>query len=155
MVAGAGKGHSEQHRIKAGEPVLVHVREHAAQPCGQNTVAVIQEQVTGHQCHAGVNQGGHVADAENLRTLDVKVFRQQHNADANNVHRNHQAHSQLQGIHHVAGHVAGKEEANHCPGVNVAIGVLHGEHLGNGVQAGQKHETKEEIHEEGNAENLP
>ena len=154
MVAGAGEGHGEQHCIEAGEPVLVHVREDLRQPGGEDAVGIVQEQVARHQRHAGVDQRGHVAQAEDLRALDVEVLRQQHDGDAHNVHRDHQAQRQLQGVPHEAGHVACEEEADHREGVDVAAGVPGGEDLCQGVQAGQQHEPEEQVHEERRTEGL-
>ena len=147
VVGRTGKGHGEQHRVKARKPVAVHIGKHVVKPGGQNAVAVIKEQITRHQGDAGVDQRGHVAQAQDLRALDVEVFRQKHNAHAHDVHRHHQAQRQLEGIPHVLGHVARKEKADDSQRVGDTVGVFHGKDLRQRVQARQQHEAKKQIHE--------
>ena len=154
VVAGAGEGHGEEHGVEPGEPVGVHAREGVDQQGGDDAVAVVEEQVAGHQGHAGVDEGGHIAQAEDPRTLDVKVLRQKHGGHAHHVHRHHQAHGQLQGVPHVGAHAAGEEEADHRQGVPLSGGVDGVEHAGQGVQAGQKHEAQKQVCEKGEAKDL-
>ena len=155
MVGGTGEGHGEQHRPEPGEPVLVEARDHIRQPGSQHPVGIIQEQVAGHQRHAGVDQRGHVAQPQYLRALDVEVLSQEHDTDAHEIHRDDQRNGQLQGVPYIAGHVARKEEADHGQRVGLAVCTIDGEDLRDGVQAGKQHEAEEQIHEKGDAEDLP
>ena len=47
VIAGAGEGHGEPHRVEAGEPVRVHTGEGVHQHGGDDAVAVIEEEVAG------------------------------------------------------------------------------------------------------------
>ena len=146
VVRCAGEGHGEPHRPKAGEPFLVHVGEDFDQLGGDDAVPGVEKQVPRHQGHAGVDHGGHVAQAEDSCALDVKILRQQHDGHAHNVHRDHQTHGQLQGIEDVAAHVPREEEPDHRPGVPAAVGVHRGKDAGQGVEAGHHHEADEEVY---------
>ena len=154
MVACAGERHREQNGVEAGEPVLVHVWENPGEPRRHNAVAVIEEEIPRHQRNAGVNQRRHIAEAEDFRALDVEIFRQQHDADANDIHRDDEANRQFQRIQDVAGHVAREEEADDRQRVDVARAVRRRENLRDGVQAWQEHEAEKQVDEERNAEHF-
>ena len=93
MVAGTGERHGEEHGGKAREPLAVHAWEKPAEPGGEHAVGVIEELVAGDQGHAGIDQGGHVSQAQDFGTADIKVLREQHNADAHDIDGDHQADS--------------------------------------------------------------
>ena len=145
VVTGAGEGHGEQHRPEAGKPVLVHVGEDLHQLAGDDAVAVVQEQIPGDESHAGVDHGGHIAQPENPRALDVKILRQKHDGHAHNVHSDHQAHRKLQGIPHIPAHAAREEEPDDREGVPAAVGAHRGKNTGQGIEAGHQHEAHKEV----------
>ena len=56
---------------------------------------IIEELISSDQGNAGIDQRGHITEAENLCTFDVKILRKQDNGDADNVNRNNKTDSQL------------------------------------------------------------
>ena len=74
VIARAGERHCEKHRAEAGEPVLVHVGERLYEPRCEDAVAVVKEEIAGHQRHAGIDQRGHIAQTQHLRAFDIEVL---------------------------------------------------------------------------------
>ena len=151
VVAGAGKGHGEEHRVEAGKPVGIEVRPGLLDGGGQDAVRGVEEQIPGDQGNAAVNHGGHIAQAEDLGALDVKILCQQHDGHTHHVYRDDQADGQLQGVPHILAHVAGKEELDHRPGLPFPGGVGGVEDACQRIQAGQQHKAKEQIREQSQA----
>ena len=148
VVGRAGEGHGEQHRVEAGEPAAVKAGDGVGQRRGQYTVGVVQEQVAGDQRHAGVDHGGHIAEAQDVGALDVEILRQQDDGHAHHIDGDHQAQRQLQGIPDVAAHVSGEEETDDRPGIRLPGGVFRGEDAGQRVQARQQHKPEKEVGEQ-------
>ena len=152
VVGRTRKGHGEQHRVETGEPAAVKAGDGVSQRRGQDAVGVVQEQVAGDQRHAGVDHGGHIAQAQDVGALDVEILRQQHDGHTYYVDGDDQADGQLQGVPHVAAHVAGEEEPDDSPGVRLTGGVLGGEDAGQRVQTRHQHKAEEKIGEQHDAD---
>ena len=152
VVGGTGERHGKQHRVEAGEPVPVEIREGVGQRGGQDAVGIVQEQVAGDQRHAGVDHGGHVAQAQDIGALDVEILRQQDDGHAHHIDGDDKADGQLQGVPNIAAHVAGEEELDDRPRVCLAGGVFRGEDAGQRVQTRQQHEPEEEVGEQHDAD---
>ena len=78
MIGCTGKGHGEQDRIETCKPLFVHAREEIRKPFGHQSVRIIEELISGHQGDAGINQGRHISQPEDLCALDIKILRQKH-----------------------------------------------------------------------------
>ena len=154
MVAGAGEGHGEKHRIEAGKPVSIDRRIDLGKIACQDAVVCVQEHIAGHERHAGVDERGHVAEPQDLRALDVKVFGQKDDRDPHHIDGDDQQDGQLQRVPHKAGHVAGKEELDHDPVIRLSRRVLRGKDAGQGVQARHQHESEEQVGKKQKAEDL-
>ena len=154
VVARAGERHREEHRIEAGEPVDVDVRERVLELRGDDAVAGVQEHVARDERDAGVDERRHIAETEDLCALDVKVLGQQHDGNADDVDRDDKAQRQLERVPHILGHGPGEEEADDREGIGFPGGVLDGENAGERVQARQQHKPEEEIREENAADDL-
>ena len=154
MVARAGERHREEHRVEAGEPVDVDVRERVPELGGDDAVAGVQEHVTRDERDAGVDERRHIAETEDLCALDVKVLGQQHDGNADDVDRDDKAQRQLERVPHILGHGPRKEETDDRERIDLPGGVPDGENAGERVQARQQHKPEEEIHEENAADDL-
>ena len=148
VVAGAGKGHCEEHRAKAREPVLVHAGESVHERVGQDAVRCVEEQIARDKGDAAVDKRRHIAKAQDARALDVEVLRQQDDGNADDVHRHDKAERKLQRVPDIFAHVAREEEADDRKRVALTGGVRGVEDAHERVEAGQQHEAEEQIDEQ-------
>ena len=152
MVACAGKGHGEQHRIEAGEPARVEIGKRFSQSCCQDAVGRIEEQIARDQRDAGIDHRGHIAKAQDIRALDIKVLREQHDGNAHHIYGDHQTDGELERVPHIAPHVARKEKADDRQRVAFAGGVGGVENACKRVQARHEHEAEEKVGKQNDAE---
>ncbi len=152
MVARAGKGHGEEHRVEAREPVRIEVRKGVDERGGQDAVGGVEEQVARDQRDAGVDHRGHVAKAQDVRALDVEILRQQHDGHAYHVDGNDKADGELERVPDIAAHIAREKEAYDCKGIAHTLGVRGGENARERIQARQEHEAEEKVGKDHDAE---
>ena len=152
VVARAGEGHGEEHRVEAREPVWIKAREGVDERGGENAVGGVEEQIARDQRDAGVDHRGHVAEAQDVRALDVEILRQQHDGHAHHIDRDDQADGELEGVPDVAAHAAREEEADDREGIAHALGVRGGEDARERIEARQEHEAEEEVGKEHDAD---
>ena len=151
VVVNAADGVAQEERVVA-RAVWIKAREGVDERSGENAVGGVEKQIARDQRDAGVNHRGHVAEAQDVRALDVEILRQQHDGHAHHIDRDDQADGELEGVPDVAAHAAREEEADDREGIAHALGVRGGEDARERIEARQEHEAEEEVGKEHDAD---
>ena len=145
VVGGAGEGHNEQNCPVAFKPVNGEAGDDLGEQGGQDTGLAVDELVAGNQNNAAVDQGGHVAQTEDVGTLDVKILGDQHQTDADKANRKGQGGCKDQAVPQ-ASHCLGRvDQLGEDLGGKVTVLVEHAHH---GVEVGEYQKCENEPCEE-------
>ena len=155
MVRSTGKGHGEQHCVKSGKPLPVHAGKQVRKPLGHQSVRVIKKLITGDQSHTGIDEGGHISQAENLCPFDIKIFGEEDDGDTDNIDGNNQAYGQTNGIPEEERHIAGKEETDYRKRIRIAGRIGFPEYRSQRIETGNNHKAKEKVDKENASKDCP
>lgn len=145
MVGGAGEGHNEQNCPVAFKPVDGEAGDDLGEQGGQDTGLAVDELVAGDQNNAAVDQGGHVAQTEDVGTLDVEILGDQHQTDADKADGNGQGGCKDQAVPQASHRLGRVDQLCEDLGGKVTVLVEHAHH---GVEVGEYQKCENEPCEE-------